>query len=239
MAFCPHCGKSVTEQASKCLACGQEFEPRAKAARFKGTMMMQPGAASAAQAAGAAKPAPAAKPVEPAKPAAAAGAAPMRAPTPAPSKVGKGTMLGTGGAGLAPPPGRPSAQSAQPAVAKPPPAAGVPARATAPGAAPPPKAKAPEPDLALAQTARMQTEPELDTPSGPPGPEDSQRFLVGDPMAPAATTSTGKMRTASRSFRLETTDQPKTGTLITIGVAGMLLIAGVGYATAKYLGLLN
>ena len=37
MAFCPHCGKSVTDQASKCLACGKEFEPRAKAARLVGT----------------------------------------------------------------------------------------------------------------------------------------------------------------------------------------------------------
>ena len=201
---------------------------------------MQPGAAGAATPPGAAKPAIAAKPAEPAKPAAAAAAAPMRAPTPAPSKVGKATMLGTGGAGLAPPPGRPSALSAQPAIAKPPPAAGVPARATAPAAAPPPnKAKAPEPDLALAQTARMQTEPELDAPSGPPDPEDSQRFLVGDPMAPPAEHPPERRAPASRSFRLETTDQPKKGTLIGIGIAGMLLIAGVGYATAKYLGLLN
>src|SRR6185369_5368001 len=47
MAFCPHCGKSVTDQASKCLACGKEFEPRAKGARFKATMMMSPGTAGA------------------------------------------------------------------------------------------------------------------------------------------------------------------------------------------------
>src|SRR6185436_1842345 len=71
MAFCPHCGKSVTDQASKCLACGKEFEPRAKAARCKGTMMMTP----------AAIPTPKAAPAEPAKEPPKPAAAP--APTPA------------------------------------------------------------------------------------------------------------------------------------------------------------
>ena len=42
MAFCPECGKSVTEEAAACTACGKAL-PNAKktaAARFNGTVMM-------------------------------------------------------------------------------------------------------------------------------------------------------------------------------------------------------
>src|SRR5262249_13833648 len=117
MAFCPHCGKQVGEQAIKCIACGKEIEPKSKGARFKGTMMMSPGAGAAPAA-----PAPAPDPPNPAeapKPAAAPAPQPMpRAPS---SKVMKATMLGTGGPGLAPPPGlRPTPQApVAPAAAAP------------------------------------------------------------------------------------------------------------------------
>jgi hypothetical protein len=250
MAFCPHCGKSVTDQASKCLACGKEFEPRAKGARFKGTMMMSPGTAAALPQ----------RPVTPAggteQPAAAAPApAPVaqpapapRAPTPAPSKVGKATMLGTGGAGLAPPPGRPSAQ--QGAMPKaPPPAAAAPA-APAPIAAPPPAAIAAsasdEGDPALADTKRRPTEPAVAAAAAAESTEreDSQRFLVGDPMAPSGSSA----QTGGRSARRSSTEEPvipgvnapgTTGKLIGVAIGGIVAIALVGYLAARFMGLLN
>ena len=78
MAFCPHCGKSVAEQAVKCLSCGGELEAKGKPARFKGTMIMQPAAAPAAPAAAA--------PAAPAPPPAVV--APPSVSTPAPASGG-------------------------------------------------------------------------------------------------------------------------------------------------------
>lgn len=240
MAFCPHCGKSVTDQASKCLACGQEFEPRAKGARFKGTMMMSPGAAGplpgrpATPAAGTEQPAAAAPPA----PAPVAPPAPApRAPTAAPSKVGKHTMLGTGGAGLAPPVARPSAQ--QGALPKAPP----PAAAPAPIAAPAPAARVPSSagDPALADTERKPTELSVASVE-PTEREDSQRFLAGDPMAPP-----GSAQTGGRSARRSSTEEPVipgvnapgAGKLIGVAIGGIVMIALVGYLAARFMGLLN
>ncbi|MFI5305965.1 MAG: zinc ribbon domain-containing protein [Polyangiales bacterium] len=234
MAFCPHCGKQVTEQATKCIACGGELEPKAKAARFKGTMMMAPATREAA--APTAQPAPA--PAEAPAPAPPLEALKAAAPTPAappkgPSKVMKHTMLGTGGAGL-PPPARAAASMPQAA----PPAAGAASRAAM--------------DPALAETSRAPgfnapvapiarpapaPQPEAPSPSPPddkPQREDSQRFLTGDPMAakPAA----------ARVPRRDETDEteapvPKqrTGTMIAIAVVGMLVIIAIGYLAASFI----
>jgi hypothetical protein len=256
MAFCPHCGKSVTDQASKCLSCGKEFEPRAKAARFKGTMMMQPAGGAAPAAPAAPKPAPpaAAAPVAAkaeATPAAApAAAAAARAAAAAPSKVSKATMLGTGGAGLAPPAARASVEALTAALGRPPSSMGMQAAQAAPAAAPPPPAaKVTDPDLALAQTARLRTEPSLPQPpahapapeaaqqAAPPPRDDSQRFLIGDPMAPTPPTPQREGRARGRLV-LDRTNEPSSGVLIGVGVAGMVVIAAVGYFTAHYLGLL-
>jgi hypothetical protein len=229
MAFCPQCGKSVTDQASKCLACGSEFEPRAKGARFKGTMMMSPGAAAsvpqrpATPAAGTEQPAAAAVPPPPAPQPA------PRAPTPAPSKVGKATMLGTGGAGLAPPIGRPSAQSAAALPKAPPPAAAAPA-AAAPAARD-------ESDPALAATTRQQTDASI---AGTER-EDSKRLLVGDPMAQAPSAQTGgrAARRASDEAAIPGVNAPSAGKLLGVAIGGVVLIALVGYLAARYMGLLN
>lgn len=42
MAYCPHCGKRNTEQATACVSCGEPFEPEKKpgGSKLKGTMMM-------------------------------------------------------------------------------------------------------------------------------------------------------------------------------------------------------
>lgn len=42
MAYCPHCGKRNSEQATACVSCGEPLEPKKKAgaSRFKGTVMM-------------------------------------------------------------------------------------------------------------------------------------------------------------------------------------------------------
>jgi hypothetical protein len=222
MAFCPNCGKPVTEQASKCLACGQEFEPRAKSARFKGTMMMTP--ATAPQPPAAATPAAPAAPPAAAKPQPSpAAAAPAPRPTaPGPSKVAKATMLGTGGLGFAPPAGL----GAKPgAPVQPPPAAG----AGAPLARP--QAAAPEPAPAAPQVQ----------PAGggqDPAADDSQRFLVGDPMAPAPAAQRGARR-AGREDGEGNVPVQRTTLLLVIGVIGMAVIAAVGYATARFMGLVQ
>jgi hypothetical protein len=45
MAFCPHCGKEISDDATVCSACEKEIEPPAQSvvAKFKGTILM-PGA---------------------------------------------------------------------------------------------------------------------------------------------------------------------------------------------------
>src|SRR5689334_10171320 len=127
MAFCPNCGKQVTEQASKCLSCGHELEAKAKSARFKGTMMMSPAAVATPQAPATASPEPPKPAPAPAPAAAPAAASPARGPASASSKVMKATMLGTGGAGLAPPLGlRTNTAPGAGAMNAPPPAAAAP-----------------------------------------------------------------------------------------------------------------
>jgi len=125
MAFCPHCGKNVTDQATKCLACSKELKPIAPAGvKFKGTMMMQ---APAPQAAATPEvPAPAA--AQPAPPAAPPPAAAAPAAKPSEPKLSlKGTMIGGMGAAAVPPtkpaapaPAPPAAAPAAPAPQRPP-----------------------------------------------------------------------------------------------------------------------
>ena len=237
MAFCPNCGKPVTEQASKCLACGQEFEPRAKAARFKGTMMMTP--ASAPQAAAAQSPPPAAKPAAPAAvqqpPPAAAPAA--RTATPGPSKVAKVTMLGTGGMGIAPqlaPPGPATAAAPQ----APPPAAGT----AQPPASSSASAKADSPAAALSEPPAPSTrETPGDVGARPAATsnqrEDSQRFLAGDPMAPSPTGQRARRMTPQPGGSMYSAH--RAGVMVAVGLIGMLVIAGVGYFAARFMGLIQ
>jgi predicted RNA-binding Zn-ribbon protein involved in translation (DUF1610 family) len=254
MAFCPHCGKQVTEQASKCISCGNDLDPKAKAARFKGTMMMTPATGPGATAPKPAMDAVAKAPEAPAKAAAPppAAAAP-KAPTPGPSKVMKATMLGTGGAGLAPPMATPRAVTTPnaPAQVAPPPAARAVTTPNVPAQiAPPPAATAP----VFAPTPSPQekpalAEPAVEKPSAPKptdvpfadertDPDDSQRFLVGDPMAPAQPAP----RVTGRGGRDSDQDQlplQNTGRLLALGAAGLFVIALVGYLAARFMGLTN
>jgi hypothetical protein len=240
MAFCPHCGKSVTDQAIKCVACGGELEPKAKAAKFKGTMMMTPGAAlpdlmpkPAAQAAAAAPApeAPAPKPPAAAPPPAAAAAVP--------SKVAKATMIGTGGAGLPPPVrgGGPLPQAAPPAAGAGPRPSIDPALAEtnrAPGftapvapvvhAAPPPEPRAPAPAPAAAPAADAAAR------------EDSQRFLAGDPMAAAPAAPRTQRHDDYDDDAQAAVPKQRTGTMIAIAVVGMVVIVAIGYLAASFIG---
>jgi hypothetical protein len=219
MAFCPHCGKSVTDQASKCLACGKEFEPRAKAARFKGTMMMTPAAAAPLA------PKPAAEPPKEAPKPAAPAAAPAPAPAAGaprvtvPSKVAKHTMLGTGGMGLAPPPGALRAPTPAPpaGLPQPPPAAGsIPPAGGTPASGPAPRSANVWDADAAADTE-------------PPPREDAPRKRAAD---------TGGYRASQPR---ESLDAPlptqRTGKLLAIGIGGLVLIVALGYLAAKFMGL--
>lgn len=251
MAFCPHCGKSVTDQASKCLACGKEFEPRAKAARFKGTMMMTPAAVPLPKQAEPAKepPKPAAAPAPaPAAPAAAAPAPAARAA--APSKVAKQTMLGTGGMGLAPPPQMAPARAPTPAPAQPPPAAGslqppppardsiapVPKPAAAPAAAAPAPA-APAPAPAAAKPASVWDESAMANTDRPPA-SDAPSYASGSPSAPRAAFDHSESDTReSLDAGAQALPTHKVGLFIALGVGGLMAIAAAGYFIARMLGI--
>jgi hypothetical protein len=211
MSFCPHCGKSVAEQAIKCLSCGGDLEGRGKAARFKGTMIMQPNAAAPIAPAPAPEPAPAPAPA----PVAASPVA-SQAATPGPSKVAKHTMLGTGGPGLSPAllAGLQKAGIAAPAA--PPPPAGPASVAPAP----------PQPgDPALASTGP--SAPAISAPAavtGTSGREDSQR-----------------LRMSSREQDSEAPQRVpgvSSGPAIVIGVVGVVVIALAGYIIARLLGVI-
>lgn len=224
MAFCPHCGKKVTEQASKCIACGNDLEPKAKGARFKGTMMMSPGA-GAAPAAPAAAPnqAPAPEPELPMAPPQPIAAAP-RSPSPASSKVMKATMLGTGGAGLAPPAGLKAGAQAE-AFAR----AAVAAAAANATPAPPPAAGssawAEQSTAASEELAATERPPA----QSPPASVANEPGAVPDPYADRR----GRESTEGVVPVLPT------GRLLLIGVGGMLVIAAVGYLAARVMGLIN
>jgi hypothetical protein len=133
----------------------------------------------------------------------------------------KATMLGTGeGLGnivqkLAQP------QPQQPAAPEP--------QAAPPAAAAPPPAPAPMPAPQPAAVTRREA---------PPQEDDSKRFLVGDPMAPAGTSSIGGK--PQRGSRLST-DIPKdrSATFIVVGIIGVCVIAALGYAAARLLGIAN
>lgn len=119
MAFCPHCGKNVTSEATKCLGCGKLFnsaQPPTKG-KFAGTMMTKAPAPEAS--ADAAPAAPAAAPPAPAA-AAPAAAAPAAVPAPKPKPMSlKGTMIGGMGAPAAPPATETPATPATPATETP------------------------------------------------------------------------------------------------------------------------
>jgi hypothetical protein len=208
----------VTDQASKCLACGKEFEPRAKAARFKGTMMMSPAAAAPLAPKPAAEPPKeAAKPAAPATPAA---AAPAPAPRPtAPSKVAKQTMLGTGGMGLVPPPQRAPTPAPAAPLPKPPPAAG----------SVPPQAAAPAPAKPEARPNVWDADAAADT--EPPPREDAGHSFSDEPAAPRGSDQYGR-ESASAAVPTQ-----RTGKMLVIGIVGLVVIAALGYAAAKMMGL--
>ncbi len=223
MAFCPHCGKSVAEQASKCAECSGELEPRGKGVRFKGTMMMSPGTAPLIQPPGAAKPA--AAPVAPMAATAPMPAAVMPAASSAADSQSAGgkkpaalkaTMLGTGEGGLG---------DVLQAL-----------KAAAPAAAPPapaPAAQAPAPARAV-ESAVSQADAPLRR--EPLAEDDSKRFLVGDPMAPTHAT-----KPAARAMSRFSQEIPKerTGMWIGIGLIGVAVIAVFGYLAARMMGLTN
>jgi len=238
MAFCPHCGKSVGEQASRCAECGGELEARGKPARFKGTMMMSPGTAPlisppnagqpratqpaaqpAAAAADASKPSPIAAtlPMPATGPIAEAAAAAAKKPA-----ALKATMLGTGEAGL----GSilQNLQAAQPA-----------APAAAPAAAPKPEPIAAAPAAAPAPAPAATTRREVQE------QDDSKRFLVGDPMAPHdAPAAPSKPQRGSMTSRLSM-DVPRdrSAMFIVVGIVGVCVIAALGYVAARLMGLAN
>lgn len=254
MAFCPHCGKSVTEQATKCAACGGELEQRGKGVRFKGTMMMSPGTAPLIQPpnAGQRNTAPAQQPVAtPAAPPPSASTPPSPTaatmPMPAVGPIAdaaaaamagkkpaalKATMLGTGEAGLE---GIAKNLQAQAQAAR------AAAAATAPAGPPPekpaamPAAAAPQP----AATTRREVEAE----------DDSKRFLVGDPMGPKggespAAPQAAKPQRAAPAPRFSDempAELPKdrSATFIIVGIVGVCVIAAIGYIAAKLMGLTN
>ncbi|HMI91844.1 MAG TPA: hypothetical protein VK509_10800 [Polyangiales bacterium] len=223
MSFCPHCGKSVAEQAAKCVACGGELQPRGKGARFKGTMMMQPGQAPAGAPA---TPVPAAAPVPAiAKPAPVPAAAPVpeaqRSIAAAPSSKAKHTMIGTGGAGglaglgIAPPPGlgKPTVASVPPGA--PPPAAG-------PSSLPP--APPPAHDPALADTGRN------------PTPVPAWDPAVSDPPgAPAARAPA--LRFDQESDPPQLVPGRKGGPIVALAIVGAMLLAALCYLIARFLGM--
>jgi hypothetical protein len=225
MSFCPHCGKSVAEQAAKCIACGGELQPRGKGARFKGTMMMQPGAAPVGAPA---TPTPAAPAPEPAiaRPA----PVPMQAPVPeaqrsiaaVPSK-GKHTMIGTGvggglaGLGIAPPPG-----VAKPTVASVPP--GAPPPAAGPSSLPP--APPPSPDPALADTGRNPTP----VPAWDPAADD-------EASAPTPFENARPPRMEMESEPPQLTPGKKGGPIVALAIVGAMLLAALCYLVARFLGL--
>lgn len=242
MAFCPHCGKSVTEQAAKCAACNGELEPRGKAARFKGTMMMSAGTApliqppNAGQARAAAPaPQPALAPAPASIPSPTAATMPMPATGPIADAAAaakkpaalKATMLGTGEGGLS----DLLKKAQQPAT---PAAAPAPAAAAAPAPAPMPSEPA---AAAPAREPAAPTRREVEVPAE----DDSKRFLVGDPMARKDAPAAKLQRAAHRFSEDSLTDLPKdrSATFIIAGIVGVCVIAAIGYVAAKLLGLAN
>ena len=232
MAFCPHCGKSVAEQAVKCLSCGGELEAKGKPARFKGTMIMQPAAAPAAPAAVAAPaaPAPVAAPPSVSTPAPASGGVAVPSKV-APSKA-KHTMIGTGGAGLGPAmlADFKKAQAATAASAPPPPAGSLPG---APLGAPLGTDDGPRmTDPALADTARDPAKSSMPAPADDADAE--QPGLAGDPMAERPIAR--RERAGQTTARVVHGSSSKT--VVLTAVVGVLLIALAGYVAARVMGLL-
>jgi hypothetical protein len=218
MSFCPHCGKSVAEQAVKCLACGGELQPRGKGVRFKGTMMMQPGQAPAATPVAPAPEPAVATPASAPKPAPVAAAEPARVAPAAPSKA-KHTMIGTGGLaglGIAPPPGVKSAVASVPPGA-PPPAAGP---SSLPPAAPP----AADP---LADTGR------------------NPATIPPDSIPPAAALRQTPRLPSTPNFNLDHESDAgpalvpgrRGGPIIAMLLGGVMLLLVIAYFIARFLGL--
>jgi hypothetical protein len=187
----------------------------------------QPGAAAPAPAAtspaaagiAATLPMPAAGPIAEAAAAAAAAKKPAAL---------KATMLGTGEGlgGIAQKLGAPP-KAEEPARPEP--------QAVLPAAAPAAAAPAPQPQPQPAAVTRREAPPQEEDDSRL---DDSKRFLVGDPMAPSGTSSIGGK--PQRGSRLST-DIPRdrSATFIVVGIIGVCVIAAIGYAAARLLGIAN
>jgi hypothetical protein len=210
MAFCPHCGTGVTEQASACPACGQAVGTKLKGARFKGTMMTVGGQLQAAAPKPVTAPPTIAGPASK-QPIAAAAAAPPPASHAVPTR-NKGTMMGVG---------LPASDPTLPPASAPTAPAESPRPPRSPAPAPHPKSAAPPPDPLVRRPAANENRalPDLAASSSDGGPRRDGRFLAGSVPPPLATRSSSRW--------------------VAIGLGGMALIATAGYLVAQFLGLIH
>lgn len=209
MAFCPHCGKPTTKEATKCIACGKDIGAQKKAARFAGTMMMSANDAAVdagLKAAPPKAPQPASVPPPPVAGPAVVAAPPAPAVPAHPPKKLAATMIGTGIAGAA-----------------------AAARAGLPTGTP-----AMRDSETLADTVPRNTdEASVPAPRRAEGASDG-KYLVGDPMAPAG--QAAARRTGGTQLG-DDADADRNRWLMII-LFGLAIIGGVGYAAASFLGLL-
>lgn len=213
MAFCPHCGKPTTKEATKCIACGKDIGVQKKAARFAGTMMMSANDAAVdagLRAAPPKAPQPASVPPPPAAAAAAPPAPPAPAvPAPPPRKLAA-TMMGTGLPG----------------------AAGA-ARAGVPAGAP-----VMRDSETLADTVPRNADEAAPARRAGAAVEGASegKYLVGDPMAPSPAAQAAARR-ASATQRGDDAGSAGNRWLMIV-LFGLAIIGGIGYAAASFLGLL-
>ena len=250
MAFCPHCGKSAADQATKCISCGKDLTPLKPAGgggKFKGTMLMTPGQAGAE-----AKP-PAAQPKAPApdQPTAQKPAAQPQPAAPSPAKKSApfgGTMIGTG---IPTPDGPKPAVTAAPqepvaAPQKPeaPPQPAGPA-AEPPQAARPSALEAGRTELAMGTPPAPQATADAMADTGPQDPTHGTpaKMLAGDPMAAGGDAAAQAPASPAKTPAAAVPDQPqksnKTWLWVGLGCLGMMAIACVGTGVAAYMGFLN
>lgn len=229
MAFCPHCGTSIADQATDCSACGLAIGAVAAKpkGRFKGTMIAMGGGQTPAAAATQPMPKPPAPPPPLGTPAPgppANDAAPLTAAAAQPGNAGQpkkkaGTMLGVGM------PGSPAETAPAPetAVQEKSPAMGATAKSqpAKPGAsAQAPSAGATPPGRALARTPQARSPGAIATAEGNARAPREGRFRAGS-VPPPAPASLGP------------------GKLLALGIGGIVLIAAAGYALALFLDLIH
>jgi hypothetical protein len=210
MAFCPHCGKGVTEQATACPACGQSTGAKVKGARFKGTMMtvggqLQPAAPGKAVTAPPPSAGPASKhPIAPAAPA---------PPPQAVSTRNKGTMMGVGLPTRDPQPAPPSSATRSAKSPLPPPAT---------TSAPRPKPIAPSAEAIVRRPAASENRalPNAASAANETAARRREgRFVAGSVPPPLVKQGSNRW--------------------VAIGLGGMALIATAGYLVAQFLGLIH